>query len=54
VDQHNTAEQDPANVGVQDQDSVQEQQEAQVTANTNVDSDMQEGGQLPPPLPPST
>ena len=60
IDQDNTEEQDDANVGLQDQDGVQEQDESQDAANTNVDSDVQVGEQLPPtpepepePLPPT-
>jgi hypothetical protein len=62
IDQDNTEEQDDANVGLQDQDGVQEQEESQDAANTNVDSDVQVGEQLPPtpepepepePLPPT-
>jgi hypothetical protein len=48
IDQDNTEEQDDANVGLQDQDGVQEQDESQDAANTNVDSDVQVGEQLPP------
>src|SRR5919106_6278544 len=53
LDQQNTAEQDTANVGVQGQDSVQEQDSTQDASNTNLDSDVQIGGQLPPPLAPT-
>lgn len=42
--QHNTAEQDAANLGLQDQDGLQEAEQEQDAANTNVDSDVQEGG----------
>jgi Ca2+-binding RTX toxin-like protein len=50
IGQDNTKDQDTANVGLQEQD------EAQEAANTNVDSDMQEGGQLvqPPATEPPT
>ena len=50
IGQDNTEDQDAANVGLQEQDETQE------AANTNVDSDMQEGGQLvqPPTTEPPT
>jgi hypothetical protein len=54
LDQDNTAEQDAAGIGLQDQDSAQEQEAAQDAANT--DFDVQEGvqQQLPSPSPPPT
>jgi hypothetical protein len=47
VDQDNTADQDDANVGLQDQGGTQEGESAQDAANTNVDSDVQVGEQSP-------
>ena len=44
VDQDNSAEQVAANVGVQDQDSTQEEELAQEAANKNVDFDVSVGG----------
>jgi hypothetical protein len=56
VDQDNTAEQDIANVGLQDQDTTQKEDQVQDAANTNVDFDILEGEQSPltePPTPPT-
>jgi hypothetical protein len=47
--QHNTAEQDAANLVLQDEDTMQEQDAAQDAANRNVDSDVQIGEQVEPP-----
>ncbi len=49
IEQDNEAEQDAANVGLQDEDATQEQDQTQDAANTNLDLDMQEGVQRPPP-----
>jgi hypothetical protein len=54
VDQDNEADQDAANVGVQEQDTTQDIEQEQDAANLNVDRDVQIGIQqpLPPPPPP--
>jgi hypothetical protein len=52
VDQDNEADEDAANVGVQDQDTTQEVEQEQDAANLNVDRDVQVGVQQPPPPPP--
>jgi hypothetical protein len=49
IGQDNEAEQDAANVGLQDEDATQEQEQEQDAANTNLDLDVQEGVQRPPP-----
>ena len=49
IEQDNEAEQDAANVGLQDEDATQEQDQTQDAANTNLDLDVQEGVQRPPP-----
>lgn len=53
VDQDNTAEQDIANVGLQDQDTTQKEDQVQDAANTNVDLDILEGEQSPLTEPPT-
>jgi hypothetical protein len=53
IEQDNEEDQDSANVGLQDEDATQEQEQGQDAANTNVDSDVQEGEQVEPPLPPT-
>jgi hypothetical protein len=52
LEQDNEADQDDANVGLQEQGTEQEQDQTQDAANTNVDSDVQVGEQLPPTEPP--
>jgi hypothetical protein len=49
VDQDNEADQDVANVGVQEQEATQTADQDQDAVNTNVDFDVQVGGQQPPP-----
>ena len=53
VDQDNTAEQDAANLDLQDQIGTQEEELAQDATNTNVDSDVLKGEQSPLTEPPT-
>jgi hypothetical protein len=53
VNQANTAEQDDANLGLQDQDATQEGESAQDATNTNVDRDVQVGVQREQQTPPT-
>ena len=55
IGQDNTADQDTANLGLQEQEAEQEQEQEQDAANLNVDSDVQVGEQVeqPPPPPPT-
>jgi hypothetical protein len=48
IGQDNEADEDAANVGVQDKDATQEQDQTQDAVNTNLDFDVQVGQQLPP------
>jgi hypothetical protein len=54
IGQDNEADQDAANLGLQDQEATQELEQEQDAANLNVDSDVQLGEQIEqqPPLPP--
>ena len=52
IDQENIAEQNAANIGIQEQDLTQTIDQIQEAANLNVDLDVQVGIQRPPPLPP--
>jgi hypothetical protein len=53
VDQDNVANQDAANIGIQEQDLTQTIDQVQDAANLNVDFDVQVGIQQPPPPPPT-
>jgi hypothetical protein len=49
VDQDNLADQDAANVGIQDQDLTQIMDQEQLAENFNFDVNVQVAQQLPPP-----
>jgi hypothetical protein len=51
VDQDNLADQDAANVGIQDQDLTQIMDQEQLAENFNFDVNVQVAQQLPPPPP---
>jgi hypothetical protein len=52
IGQDNEAHEDAVNLGVQDQETTQEQDQTQDSVNTNLDFDAQIGIQRPPPPPP--